>query len=232
MYRKLVLRCFEIRGFVEKDSDVLGEKKKCLNWLRASKLQETIRTAHPNYHTSLFTFSPLRKMEVRHNGDVSELAPSSTVTLPAATPATYYRRLNSQRFTIELEFLSSLASPSYLVHLHSQGYFQQASFIRYLAYLHQTWSQPNYIKYLRYPYAIVMCQALVENPDFRNIVGRDGWEAEVTKQMIRQWAGERENSTADAAALEGQDAVKIGNNGESAIAEAGKTIEVKAEEEI
>lgn len=171
-------------------------------------------------------------MEVRQNGNVSELAPSSMESLSAATPSTYYRRLNSQRFTIELEFLSSLASPSYLVHLHSQGYFQQASFIRYLAYLHQTWSQPKYIRYLRYPYAIVMCQALVENPEFRNIVARDGWEAEVTKQMIRQWAGEQENPTEDAAALERQDVVKISNNETSAIAEAGKTTEVKAEEGI
>lgn len=118
-------------------------------------------------------------------------AVAATGQAPTAppTPAAYYRHTNQQRFTIELEFLSSLSSPAYLTHLHAMGHFHSPSFLRYLAYLHQTWSQPRYIKYLRYPNAILLCKALVDSPTFRETIGRDGWEAEMTKQIVRQWAG-------------------------------------------
>lgn len=120
---------------------------------------------------------------------MSEVAlEESNTGVAAPTPAAYYRLINSQRFTIELEFLSSLANPIYLVHLHSLGQFQSPSFIRYLAYLHQHWSQPNYNKFVRYPNAILICKALVESNEFRDIIARDGWEGEVTKQIIKQWA--------------------------------------------
>lgn len=112
------------------------------------------------------------------------------------SPETYYRQVNQQRFTIELEFLSSLSSPPYLTYLHSLGHFQSPSFIRYLAYLHQTWSQPKYVKYLRYPNAILLCKALVDSPGFRDTIGRDGWEGEMSKQIIKQWAGSQAATTA------------------------------------
>lgn len=113
----------------------------------------------------------------------------SNNTVATPTPAAYYRLLNSQRFTIELEFLSALANPTYLVYLHSLNQFQSPSFIRYLAYLHQHWSQPNYSKFLRYPNALLICKALAENPEFRDMIAREGWEGEFTKQIIKQWAG-------------------------------------------
>jgi mediator of RNA polymerase II transcription subunit 31 len=109
--------------------------------------------------------------------------------LTGPTPADYYRQVNQQCFTTELEFLSSLSSPPYLTYLHSLGSFQSPSFIRYLAHLHQTWSQPRYLKYLRYPNAILFCKALVDSPEFRNTIARDGWEGEMSKQIIKQWAG-------------------------------------------
>ncbi|UZJ52284.1 hypothetical protein CBS101457_001604 [Exobasidium rhododendri] len=121
--------------------------------------------------------------------DTESAAPAAAAAAP--TPADYYRQVNQQRFTIELEFLSSLSSPPYLTYLHSLGSFQSPSFLRYLAYLHQTWSQPQYLKYVRYPNAILLCKALVDSPEFRNMIARDGWEGEMSKQIIRQWAGSR-----------------------------------------
>jgi mediator of RNA polymerase II transcription subunit 31 len=120
------------------------------------------------------------------------IAPFAAIpTVP--TTSDYYRQVNQQRFRSELEFLSCLSSPAYLTYLHSLGHFQSPSFLRYLAYLHQTWSQPKYVKYLRYPNAIVFCKALVDSREFRHLVGRDGWEGEMSKQIVKQWAGATSN---------------------------------------
>lgn len=103
----------------------------------------------------------------------------------------YYHFVNQHRFTVELEFVSSLASPAYLAHLSSQGYLQDARFIRYLAYLHQTWSQPRYASFLRFPNALLFCKALAQSPTFRSIVGTDGWEQGITKDILLEWSRDR-----------------------------------------
>lgn len=102
-------------------------------------------------------------------------------------PHAYYRHLNQHRFSVELEFLSSLASPAYITYLHNQGHLTDSAFIRYLAYLYTTWSQPRYVRFLRFPNALIFCRALAQSPAFRAVVGQDGWEETVTKEVLAHW---------------------------------------------
>lgn len=105
------------------------------------------------------------------------------------TPHAYYRHLNQHQFTVELELLSSLASPSYLTNLHALGHLHDPAFLRYLAHLLSTWSTPRFVRFVRFPQALVFGRALVRSPVFRQMVGSDGWEHEVTHELVAAWAG-------------------------------------------
>lgn len=105
------------------------------------------------------------------------------------TPSGYYRHLNQHKFTVELELLSSLASPAYLTNIYTQGLLNDAAFIRYLAHLIKTWSAPQYVRFIRFPMALTFGRALCQSSAFRQIVGTDGWEHQVTHEMIAAWAG-------------------------------------------
>lgn len=105
------------------------------------------------------------------------------------TPNAYYRHLNQHKFTVELELISSLASPAYLTNLHSQGLLKNAIFIRYLAHLIQIWSTPQYVRFVRFPMALTFGRALCQSSAFRQMIGSDGWEYQVTHEMIADWAG-------------------------------------------
>ncbi|RKO97391.1 hypothetical protein CXG81DRAFT_2656, partial [Caulochytrium protostelioides] len=69
------------------------------------------------------------------------------------------------RFTIELEFVQSLANPYYLQHLAQNGYFDDAEFLNYLRYL-QYWCQPQYARYITYPYCLEVLD-LLQQASFR-----------------------------------------------------------------
>lgn len=107
---------------------------------------------------------------------------------PQVAPHNYYRHINQHRFTTELEFLSSLSSPAYIAHLYGQGHLSDPAFIRYLAYLYATWSQPRYVRFVRYPNALLFCKALARSPAFRAVVGTEGWEHTVTNEILAIWS--------------------------------------------
>lgn len=121
----------------------------------------------------------------------------SLLDRPAALH-TFYRAYNQHNFTLQLEFLSSLASPSYLTNLSrtpcpsTGGHSPIASspvFLRYVAQLLVTWRDDERLaKYVRHPHCFLFAEALVRSKFFRDIVIRDdGWEARTSTEMIKAW---------------------------------------------
>ncbi|KAI4144854.1 MAG: hypothetical protein L6R39_004017 [Caloplaca ligustica] len=70
------------------------------------------------------------------------------------------------RFELELEFVQSLANPSYLNHLASQKVLQDPCFVEYLKYL-QYFTQPEYAMYLSYPGPTLKALELLQQEKFR-----------------------------------------------------------------
>ena len=98
---------------------------------------------------------------------------------------------SSARFTVELEFVLSLANPYYLSHLASvyphllnppasdlTGTFTAPSdsdasrFAAYLAYLYSYWRTPQYSKYLSHPGAVLRSLELLQQERFRKEIIR------------------------------------------------------------
>ena len=75
------------------------------------------------------------------------------------------------RFELELEFVSMLANPAYLIFLASNKTLQQPTFIAYLEYL-QYWAKEPYIQYLSYPGSTLRALELLQSEDFRKDVLR------------------------------------------------------------
>lgn len=98
----------------------------------------------------------------------------------------YQRAVNQHRFTADLELLSALASPRYLVHLSHSGYLHSPTFIRYLQYLHTTWRKPEYARFLRYPNALYFLDAL-QHPEFRDAVGTEEWARDTSTRVKGHW---------------------------------------------
>ncbi|KAI9292208.1 mediator of RNA polymerase II transcription subunit 31 [Neoconidiobolus thromboides FSU 785] len=73
-----------------------------------------------------------------------------------------------QRFTAELEFISSLSNPWYINFLSQQDYFQEEEFINYLDYL-LYWKQQPYCQYVNYPIAFYFLD-LLQNRSFRESI--------------------------------------------------------------
>ena len=73
---------------------------------------------------------------------------------------------DANRFELELEFIQSLASPAYLHHLATQGYFQDPSFLSYLQYL-KYWKSPEYAKFIKFPHCFYFLDLLCDNDSFR-----------------------------------------------------------------
>ena len=74
--------------------------------------------------------------------------------------------LPEHRFALELEFVEALASPAYLhflANLLRQEHHQAEQWQPFLRYLYQTYSQPEYARFLRYPHALFFLQALLED---------------------------------------------------------------------
>ncbi|PWO00208.1 hypothetical protein FA09DRAFT_328310 [Tilletiopsis washingtonensis] len=118
-------------------------------------------------------------------------APSSPPELSSEERALAYNRaVNLHRFTADLELLSALASPAYLVHLAHTGCLHDAAFLRYLARLEATWRQPQYARFLRYPNALFFLAAL-RRPEFRNAVGSEEWAREAALMVNKTWEGAR-----------------------------------------
>lgn len=88
--------------------------------------------------------------------------------------------LTNPRFTLELEFVSSLANPYYLSHLavtypgllgisgDGDGDSSDAqAFAAYLAYLYSYWKKPEYAQFLTHPGPTLRALRLLQEESFR-----------------------------------------------------------------
>ncbi|EAS32693.3 RNA polymerase II mediator complex subunit Soh1 [Coccidioides immitis RS] len=98
--------------------------------------------------------------------------------------------LSNPRFTLELEFVLSLANPYYISHLavtypHLLGISSQSTdnddpsassdakaFAAYLAYLYDYWKRPEYVQFLTHPGATLRALRLLQEESFRKAVIR------------------------------------------------------------
>ncbi|WEW55248.1 Mediator of RNA polymerase II transcription subunit 31 [Emydomyces testavorans] len=103
--------------------------------------------------------------------------------------------LSNPRFTLELEFVLSLANPYYISHLavtypHLLGISSQSTtrsdgedssapsdddaqaFAAYLAYLYDYWKRPEYVQFLTHPRATLRALRLLQEESFRKAVIR------------------------------------------------------------
>ncbi|PYH89101.1 hypothetical protein BO71DRAFT_118052 [Aspergillus ellipticus CBS 707.79] len=100
--------------------------------------------------------------------------------------------LTNPRFTLELEFVSSLANPYYLSHLavtypnllgiNKSGEESDATadsadpdaqaFAAYLAYLYSYWKTPEYAQFLTHPGATLRALRLLQEENFRRDIIR------------------------------------------------------------
>lgn len=71
--------------------------------------------------------------------------------------------LPKNRFELELEFLQCLASPAYLHFLATST--DMAELLPFLKYLRKTYSQPEYIRFVRYPNAFYFLDLLIDRPN-------------------------------------------------------------------
>ena len=80
--------------------------------------------------------------------------------------------LPSNRFSLELEFVQSLASPAYLHYIattttnEGQSLLLCPRFQAFLKYLHKTWSKPEYARFITYPNALYFLEVLINNDAF------------------------------------------------------------------
>ncbi|KAL4897376.1 SOH1-domain-containing protein [Aspergillus ambiguus] len=116
-------------------------------------------------------------MDPQAAGDQAQQPPPPTLTHP--------------RFTLELEFVSSLANPYYLSHLavnypnllginksgddsdlNSSGDPDAQAFAAYLAYLYSYWKTPEYAQFLTHPGATLRALRLLQEDTFRRDIIR------------------------------------------------------------
>lgn len=94
------------------------------------------------------------------------------------------------RFTLELEFVQSLANPYYLNYLASQKYFDDPAFVNYLDYL-QYWQKPQYAQLLSYPDVTVRALEMLQQERFR----REILSPDVVARLAQAWATSAPNGT-------------------------------------
>ena len=80
--------------------------------------------------------------------------------------------LPDNRFELELEFVQALASPAYIHFLATSRtetgeggvILQDPAFVDFLIYLRDTWTRPEYSRFLSYPHALYFLNLLIEKP--------------------------------------------------------------------
>jgi len=112
---------------------------------------------------------------------------STPIPAPASASASASTKLPENRFELELEFVQSLASPAYLHHLATQGYFQDEAFLTYLRYLRSYWTQPEYAKYITYPHCLFFLDLAIEKEAFRKEISQVGFRNFVHEQQFMNW---------------------------------------------
>jgi mediator of RNA polymerase II transcription subunit 31 len=75
--------------------------------------------------------------------------------------------LPKNRFELELEFLQCLASPAYLHFLATSSTSDTLTteLLPFFKYLRRTYSQPEYVRYVRYPNAFYFLDLLIDRPN-------------------------------------------------------------------
>lgn len=76
--------------------------------------------------------------------------------------------LPSNRFELELEFLQSLASPAYIHFLATNALEDGGSLADlqpFLRYLRDTYTRPDYVRFIQYPQALFFLDLLIEQPN-------------------------------------------------------------------
>lgn len=80
-------------------------------------------------------------------------------------------QLPPNRFELELEFIQALASPNYLHFLATCGseyadgtILQDPHFLDFLRYLRDTWTKPEYSRFITYPHCLYFLELLIEQP--------------------------------------------------------------------
>ena len=91
-----------------------------------------------------------------------------------------------KRFQIELEFVQSLANPSYLNFLAQRGYFRQQTFLNYLKYL-MYWKEPDYVKYIMYPQCLSLLELLQHEQFLKEIVNAQCSKF-IDEQLLLIWS--------------------------------------------
>ncbi|KAI9737474.1 MAG: hypothetical protein M1834_009629 [Cirrosporium novae-zelandiae] len=101
------------------------------------------------------------------------MATTTTIARPASTEAS----TTPTRFTLELEFVQSLSSPQYLLHLSTLSsptggrLLSHPPFIAYLKYL-LYFTKPEYAKYLSFPGPTLHVLKLLQEEKFREDTSR------------------------------------------------------------
>ena len=127
--------------------------------------------------------------------------------------------LTHPRFTLELEFVCSLANPEYLSHLavtypsllgisrsddDSDADTSLApdaqAFAAYLAYLYSYWKTPEYVQFLTYPGATLRALRLLQEESFRRDI--------IRPQVIEALAGVGLDHQLSAETADGQPGVE------------------------
>jgi mediator of RNA polymerase II transcription subunit 31 len=97
-------------------------------------------------------------------------AVGATATSTNVTPAPV-EDLPANRFELELEFVQALASPAYLHFLATSrsedgtlSLLQDPNLTAFFIYLRDTWSRPEYSRFIQYPHALYFLDLLIEKP--------------------------------------------------------------------
>jgi mediator of RNA polymerase II transcription subunit 31 len=121
------------------------------------------------------------------NVGVSSISTPIPAPAPVPASASASTKLPENRFELELEFVQSLASPAYLHHLATQGYFQDEAFLSYLRYLRSYWTRPEYAKYITYPHCLFFLDLAIEKEAFRKEISQVGFRNFVHEQQFMNW---------------------------------------------
>lgn len=99
------------------------------------------------------------------------MASTSSASTSTQKKSSSISSLPDNRFELELEFVQALASPAYLHFLATSKteegdrlLLQEPAFQAYLQYLFQTWTKPEYSRFLSYPHALYFLELLIEKP--------------------------------------------------------------------
>jgi mediator of RNA polymerase II transcription subunit 31 len=85
------------------------------------------------------------------------------------------------RFEVELEFVQCLANPDYIHHLALKGTLDDVKFIKYLKYMQDTWTKPEYSRFLTFPNCLNYLHLLQEST-FRQMAKNPQFIADVNYQ--------------------------------------------------